>query len=358
MTDPMERRAPQQDIHEAHAPASEQFSAAYPPPPEFYSPSQSQSSLPPPNEALQPRDASSPPTLSSANVQANAPQADVYPPPPEWYLERARAAPVIIAPTPSPRHQPSPLDASAPPRARWRRARYRGQPISEMEVALLVISAGASFAVYTLILGWQLGLGLTVLMFVHEMGHYIVIRAKGLPARLPIFVPLMGALVVWSPGLVSARDEAEIALAGPFAGALGSAVCALAYWQTGLPVLLSLAFINLAINLFNLMPVEPLDGGRATRAIPDRIMVPWLVVVGIVSLCTANIIALALDVFALFKRLKQRDDPATARYFVATRRERRYITALYFGLIGVIVAGTIVALLSVAVIRMLIGSLL
>lgn len=350
MTDRLERHAPQPDSQsETHTPASPPL-PAYPPSPTFYTPNQSQPS--------QPSAETPPPAPSDATQQAGAQQAEIYPPPPELYLERARAAPIIVSPGYSPSYLPNSLEALAPPRAKRRRARYRGQPISEMEVALLVISAAASFAIYTLLLGWQLGLGLVALMFVHEMGHYTVIRAKGLPARLPIFVPLLGALVVWSQGLMSARDEAEIALAGPFAGALGSVVCALAYWQTGLPVLLTLALINLAINLFNLIPAEPLDGGRATKAIPDHIMLPWLIVVGVMGLCAVNILALALVVFAIIKRLKQRGDPATARYFVATRREGRYISALYFGLIAAIFLGTVAALLSVEWIRLFIGSVL
>lgn len=267
-------------------------------------------------------------------------QSDVYPPPPEMYLERAKAAPTLVSPSYSSPYEASQVRAEPlQPRRRWRRARYAHQPITEMDIALLIISAAVSFAVYAVILTWPVGLGLTLLIFAHEMGHFIVIRAKGLPVRLPIFIPLMGAFVLMGVGPMDARDEAEIALAGPFAGTLGSIACVVAYIPTHQPTLLTIAFINLAINLFNMLPLGPLDGGRATRAISKWLLAPWLIVLVVISLCTFDLLIGLLAGAALIQVLFLRDrDPSMIYYTRTPRRERRYVTTLYFGLVGVMLA--------------------
>jgi Zn-dependent protease len=172
-----------------------------------------------------------------------------------------------------------------------------------------------------------------------------VIRAKGLPVRLPIFIPLMGAFVLMGVGPMDAREEAEIALAGPFAGTLGSIVCLIAYIPTHLPALLTVAFINLVINLFNMLPLGPLDGGRATRAISKWLLAPWLIVLVVVSLCTVDVLMVLLTGAALVQVLFLRDrDPSMIYYTRTPRRERRYVTWLYFGLVGVMIATAVGAL--------------
>ncbi|HEX5439972.1 MAG TPA: site-2 protease family protein, partial [Ktedonobacterales bacterium] len=135
------------------------------------------------------------------------------------------------------------------------------------KVLLPFLSALASLAAYAWLFGWQFGLGILVLLFAHEMGHYVIIRAKGLPASWPVFIPLLGAYVAMRRMPVNVRDEAEIAIAGPFAGAMASALCFWLYHVTGLTVLLPLAYFSFLINLLNLIPVSPLDGGRIVGAI-------------------------------------------------------------------------------------------
>lgn len=291
-----------------------------------------------------------PPSVADPEPDATQPQwpgeTEVYPPPPEMYLERARAAPTFVTPSYSSPYEASQTRAEpARPRRRWRRARYAHQPITELDIALLIISAAVSFAVYAMILTWPVGLGLTLLIFAHEMGHFVVIRAKGLPVRLPIFIPLMGAFVLMGVGPMDARDEAEIALAGPFAGTLGSIACVIAYIPTHQPTLLTIAFINLAINLFNMLPLGPLDGGRATRAISKWLLALWLIVLVVISFCTFDLLMGLLSGAALIQVLFLRDrDPSMIYYTRTPRRERNYVTALYFGLVGVMLATAVGAL--------------
>lgn len=113
---------------------------------------------------------------------------------------------------------------------------------------------------------WDLGfwgaLGFVALIWVHEMGHVLAARKIGLPVTAPVFVPFLGALIRMKELPKNARDEAIMAMGGPLLGALGAFVC-LAVWQwNGDKLWLWLAAIGMLINLFNLIPVAPLDGGR------------------------------------------------------------------------------------------------
>ncbi len=199
--------------------------------------------------------------------------------------------------------------------------------------ALPLLSALASVGVYALLFGWQFGLGLVALLFVHEMGHVLVIRAKGLPASLPVFIPLLGAAVFMRRMPLSVKDEAEIAIAGPLAGSAGAAVCYALYTQTGLSLWLALAYVGFFLNLFNLVPVSPLDGGRIAGAISR-----WIWPIGIVALLwlffvTHSLIILIVGWLGFFQTIARFRQSATGdSYYHVDLGSRITITLLYFGL--------------------------
>lgn len=286
-----------------------------------------------------------PPLAADATPWAGGPPPDVYPPPPEYYQQRAQAAPTLVATGPAPSQEWQPIPAAPGRRRRWfAPARYAHQPITILDVTWTFLSAAVSFAVYVWLLGWSVGLGLTVLLFVHEMGHFITASAKRVPARLPIFIPFLGAFVLMAQTSLSALDDAQIALAGPFAGALGSAACAVAWWITGQPDLLTIALINLVINLFNLIPVSPLDGGRATRVISRKALVPLLILLLIAGLCSVDFVMLIAAGLGL-RQVSLRPSDAVLLRTETNRKERRTITALYFGLLGAMLAAPLVLLM-------------
>jgi Zn-dependent protease len=122
----------------------------------------------------------------------------------------------------------------------------------------------ASFAgLYWGLYGARFGIGLAVLILVHELGHLIEVRRRGLPAALPMFIPGLGAYVRWSAAGVSPTTRALVSLAGPLAGAVGAALCGLMWLQTSERLWLGLASFSAWINLMNLIPVWRLDGGQA-----------------------------------------------------------------------------------------------
>ena len=156
-----------------------------------------------------------------------------------------------------------------------------------------LLSFASFIAIYWALYGWKFGVGFAVLIFVHEMGHFIDIKRRGLPAEMPVFLPGFGAYVRWQNLGVSLETRAEISLAGPFAGWLGATVCALLWTQTHVPVWAALAYTTGWLNVLNLTPVWMLDGGQAALALskPQRAMLlaaalgmawlvsPWFLVV-------------------------------------------------------------------------------
>jgi Zn-dependent protease len=126
----------------------------------------------------------------------------------------------------------------------------------------------ASFAViYWALYGAKFGIGLAVLILVHEFGHFIAVKRRGLSADLPMFIPGFGAYVRWTAAGVAADTRALVSLAGPLAGALGAAFCAFLWIQTQERLWIGLASFSAFINLMNLIPVWTLDGAQAMVAI-------------------------------------------------------------------------------------------
>jgi Zn-dependent protease len=201
-----------------------------------------------------------------------------------------------------------------------------------------------SVAAYSLIWGWKFAIGFVVLLFVHEMGHVIALRREGVQASAPLFIPFLGALV-WAKSLGgNALAEARVGLAGPILGTIGAAACLPVAWLTGADMWTALAFTGFFLNLFNLLPVTPLDGGRAMAA-----LAPWMWFVGlgaVVALAFAFpnpiilIIAVvgAFDVYGRWTRRRRGGDEARA-YYKVRGRDRALVGLVYLALIALLVLG-------------------
>jgi Zn-dependent protease len=133
-----------------------------------------------------------------------------------------------------------------------------------------LVSMLAFFAVYWSLFGWRFALGFVVSIYIHEMGHVMALRKYNIAASAPMFIPFFGAFVRMKQYPGNVGEDARVGLAGPIWG-LGSAVVAwLAALATGLPVWYAIAHTAAWLNLFNLLPIWQLDGGRGFRALTRK----------------------------------------------------------------------------------------
>jgi Zn-dependent protease len=130
-----------------------------------------------------------------------------------------------------------------------------------------------SLAIYATIWGWPYAAGVVVLLFVHEMGHFIAARQCGLNVGAPTFIPFLGAWIELKDQPLDVRTEAYIAFAGPLMGTVGAVAFYLWGRWSDNTLLLAISYAGLFLNLFNLLPVSPLDGGRITAILSPRV---WL----------------------------------------------------------------------------------
>jgi Zn-dependent protease len=130
-----------------------------------------------------------------------------------------------------------------------------------------LLSLVAFMGVYWGLYGAHFGIGFTILILIHELGHFIDIKRRGLPADMPIFLPGLGAFVRWKALGVSLKTRAEVSLAGPLAGSLASVACVFIWLKTGDNLYAALARAGAWLNVMNLIPVWVLDGGQAALAL-------------------------------------------------------------------------------------------
>ena len=211
----------------------------------------------------------------------------------------------------------------------------------------LLTTAGTaliSVAAYSLFFGWTFAVGFVVLLFVHEMGHVIALRREGIKASAPMFIPFLGALITAKSLGENALAEARVGLAGPILGTIGAGVCLLIGEVADSDLFRALAYIGFFLNLFNLLPVVPLDGGRAMAA-----MAPWMWFVGLGALVAMlfvfpNFILLLIVFFGAmetWRRWKQRKTRSLeqAAYYRVSPRNRLLVGAVYVGLIVLLAVG-------------------
>ncbi|MBO9687719.1 site-2 protease family protein [Roseateles chitosanitabidus] len=203
----------------------------------------------------------------------------------------------------------------------------------------LLFSGGTmllSVLVYAWIFGWRYAVGFIALLFVHEMGHFIAARQKGLNVGLPTFIPFVGAWVELKQMPHDAQTEAYVGLGGPLLGTVGATVCYLLARSWDLDWLLAVSYAGFFLNLFNLIPLSPFDGGRITAVLSPRIWfagVPVLIALFLYRPSPMLLVIALLAAPQLMKAWKYRADSeeALTYYAVPTRVKWEY-AAYYIGL--------------------------
>ncbi|MGB5155096.1 MAG: site-2 protease family protein [Candidatus Sulfotelmatobacter sp.] len=197
-----------------------------------------------------------------------------------------------------------------------------GTPMKTGVKLTSILSFLAFVAIYSVGSGVKFGIGFATLILIHEMGHFIDIKRRGLPADMPVFLPGLGAYVRWQAMGVSIETRAAISLAGPLAGFFAAVACAVIWYQTGNPLWASLARVGAVLNLLNLIPVWVLDGGQAVLALSKAERLVLMAACGVLGLALGQWLFLLVGMGAGYKASFATDFPvhpsrATTVYFVA-----------------------------------------
>src|ERR687892_869778 len=202
-----------------------------------------------------------------------------------------------------------------------------------------VVTTGASMIVSIAAYAWLWGLpfaiGFVVLIFVHELGHVIELRRQGVPASAPLFIPFLGAVIGMKELPDDAWKEARVALAGPILGSVGAAALWAVGEATGSELLVALAFVGFFLNLFNLIPIVPLDGGRAAAALHPAIwFLGLLLMVGLVIVRPNPILVIivVLGGLDLWRRWRERGEDA--EYYRLPLAQKAAVGVTYLGLVA------------------------
>jgi Zn-dependent protease len=200
-----------------------------------------------------------------------------------------------------------------------------------------------SIVAYQLIFGWLFSIGFVLLLLLHELGHVFQLRREGIKASAPMFIPFLGAVISAKSMGDDAAAEARVGLAGPILGSIATLVPLGLWLATGSDFWRALAFIGFFLNLFNLLPILPLDGGRAMAALS-----PWVWLVGLAGLVAMAflfpnpiiLLILVLGGMESWRRWKARNTPEGRAYHRIPARTRVLVAATYLLLIAALAAGT------------------
>jgi Zn-dependent protease len=265
-----------------------------------------------------------------------------------------------LEPLSAPEPASLPHEAHAPARSRSGLARVLG-PIggglalvgSKLKLLAVVfklkllgafLSMLVSVAAYSLFWGWRFAAVFVALLLVHELGHVFQARREGLPASAPLFVPFLGALISLRRLPDNAYAEAKLGLAGPVLGSLGALAVYLVGRSTGSHLLLAAAYLGFFLNLFNLLPILPLDGGRAMAAVHPALWAVGAVMAVAVSVALRSpFVIIFLVIFGRegWRRWKARraGGDAERRYYQVLPWQRAAIAATYVALVVLLLVG-------------------
>ncbi len=200
-----------------------------------------------------------------------------------------------------------------------------------------------SIVAYALAFGWPFAVGFVLLLFVHEMGHVIQLRREGVEASAPIFIPFLGAVIAAKSMGEDAAAEARVGLAGPILGTVGTLVPLAIWLATGSDLWRALAYIGFFINLINLLPVLPLDGGRAMAVLGPMV---WIVGILIAVAAAAVFLGPIMPLFILllggpelYHRFKNRHSQQSREYHSVPLSTKVTVAAVYLSLAALLILG-------------------
>jgi Zn-dependent protease len=199
-----------------------------------------------------------------------------------------------------------------------------------------------SIVAYQLIFGWAFSVGFVLLLLLHELGHVIQLRREGVEASAPMFIPFLGAVISAKSLGGNAAAEARVGLAGPILGSIATLVPLAIWLATGSDFWRALAYIGFFLNLFNLLPVLPLDGGRAMAALSPYVWAAGFAGLIALTFFFPNPILLLVLLFGgieSWRRWKERNTPKGRAYNRVPSRTRALVALVYLSLAALLGVG-------------------
>jgi Zn-dependent protease len=192
--------------------------------------------------------------------------------------------------------------------------------------------------VYAQFFGASFAVGFVGMILIHELGHYFAAKQRGLNVGLPAFIPFVGAWINLREQPRNAETEAYVAYAGPFVGTLGAFAAFYHGQTTGNEFWIALAYTGFMLNLFNMIPISPLDGGRITQILSPRIWFLGAPLLALLFLYSPSPLIILLLVFAIpsIRAAWNYDpnSPGARAYRDVPDRVRYEYMLMYFGLTG------------------------
>ncbi|WP_431259587.1 site-2 protease family protein [Roseateles chitinivorans] len=210
---------------------------------------------------------------------------------------------------------------------------------SGVKLSKLLLSGGTmllSVLLYATLYGWRYAVGFVAMIVIHELGHFFAARHRGLPAGLPMLIPFIGAWTSLEKMPHDAETEAFVGLGGPLLGAVAATGCYLMARSWNIDWLLAISYAGFFLNLFNLIPMLPFDGGRITAVLSPRIWfagVPIMVGLFLYRPSPMLLLIALLAAPQLMKAWKYRADSEEAQtYYAVPARVKWEYAAYYLGL--------------------------
>jgi Zn-dependent protease len=203
-------------------------------------------------------------------------------------------------------------------------------------------SMAVSIAAYSLLFGLPFAVGFVALLLLHELGHVFQLRREGIKASAPIFIPFLGAVIASKSLGKDAAAEARVGLAGPILGTLATLVPLALWLATGADFWRALAYVGFILNLFNLLPVVPLDGGRAAAALSPAVWVAGLAGLLVLAFIYPSPILFLVLIFGAmesWRRWRMRGTPEGKAYYAIAGRTRALVALVYVGLAAALAVG-------------------
>lgn len=200
-----------------------------------------------------------------------------------------------------------------------------------------------SIAAYAWAFGWPFAVGFVLLLFVHEMGHVIQLRREGVEASAPIFIPFLGAVIAAKSLGEDAAAEARVGLAGPILGTIGTLIPLAIWLATGSDLWRALAYVGFFINLINLLPVLPLDGGRAMAVLGPKVWIAGILIAVAAAVVFLGPFMLLLVALLggpeLYHRWKNRHSEESQKFHSVPTKTKVAVAAVYLSLTILLIVG-------------------